>query len=136
MTELPATELAVRTWLRTRSAVVSLLSNDTRRIDVDAPKEGRDYVALYRAGGAPDRYVPLDTAAITFHCYGGTRKKALDLQTAIVGALHSMSSETLSEGVFGRDAEVLSAFWLPDGDHARYVVTALVTASRSALAQS
>lgn len=120
----------MRDWLRTRTALLGELSNDTRRIDLDAPSGTKKYIVLFRDGGSPDRNVPLDLATITFHCYGPALGAAVALQLALIDELSSMSSEPLNDSVYGRGADILSSYYLPDGTTPRYVVTALVTASR------
>lgn len=132
-----STERAMRDWLQTRTELLSLLSNDKRRIDVERPKfNPASSIVVFRIGGQPLRNVPMDRALLQFDCWAGTRGAALRLQEALCGVLYSMALEPLTEGVLGHDAEITSIFYAP-GESAgaeRYVVTALVSATRRAAA--
>lgn len=129
----PLTEFAVRDYLRTRSAVKSCVGNDSRRIDLDYSGTG-NYLVMYRAGGAPRSTLPLDTAILTFHCYGSTRHAAALLEAALVTVLQSLNAQNLNDDTYCQAASVLSrGAWLPTSDgRARYIVTAGVTARRVA----
>lgn len=137
MDEYVSTERATRDWLQTQSPLLSLLSNDRRRIDVERPKfNPASSIVVFRVGGAPLRYLPMDRALLQFDCWAGTRGAALRLQEALCGVLLSIASTPLTEGVLGHDAEIQSIVYLP-GEAAgeeRYVVTALVSATRRAAA--
>lgn len=140
-------EYAVRDWLRTRPELMELdeqyrnrtsntlesrrvLSNDTRRIDLDYTGSG-SYVVLYRAGGGPASTYPQDRSIITFHCYGSTRHAAALLVGGLQVALQSLNETPLNEQVHGNGAAVQSVTWLPTSDGAaRYVLIALVSARR------
>jgi hypothetical protein len=132
-----STERAMRDWLQTQTELLSLLSNDKRRIDVERPKfNPASSIVVFRVGGAPLRYVPMDRALLQFDCWAGTRGAALRLQEALCGVLYSMASTPLTEGVLGHDAEISSIVYAPGEAPGaeRYVVTALVSATRRAVA--
>jgi hypothetical protein len=142
--QYPNTELAVRNWLRGKQSLTSLLTapaatrglQATALVDLD-PHPELPCVVVYRAGGQTDANLPLDRAVLGFDCWGtsSSRKSAMDLQVALLGALTGMASEPLGPDVYGYHALVQSALWSPDpGGRSRYVVTAVVTARRAALA--
>ena len=121
-----STEAAVREYLRSRTGLMGLLNNDPKRLNMEWTGDARaSRVNLYRAGGSQDSYVPIETAIITFHCYGTTRPAAADLADAV--ALEMRRVRTSPDSPL-RSARVESLNWLPTSDGvARYVVTTVVT---------
>lgn len=118
-------EMAVRDALRLRTDLVTFLNNDATKIDIDYRGSAKTFINVWRSGGFPSRYITTDRAIMTFHCYGTTRKVALDLATLLAGVLHDFDGHTYADTYF-YDAVVQSHFYLPDNNHARYVITALI----------
>jgi hypothetical protein len=131
----PATELAVRDYLRTQASLIALLANDTRRIDFKAPADDRPCIVIYRVGGFTSDYLPLDTATLAADCWGGSFKASLDLKTELKNSLSSIVSVMLNAETYGGSASVVSDLWTPDpGGRARHTVTFVVSARLTAAA--
>jgi hypothetical protein len=119
-------EAAVRDYLRTVPAVMGLLNNEERRLNMEWSGDARaTRVTLYRAGGNLHGYAPLDFPVITFHCYGSTRSAAATVAEAVAAAVNNIDSRHLPL----TSGSVESTTYLPTEDGAaRYVVTSSVTA--------
>ena len=124
MTALPIEEV-VRDYLRGDSELMTLLDNEPSRLNAEYKGNIKaTHVTLYRAGGFMNEYVPIDSALVTFHCYGTTRSVAARLAEELARALRDI---TLYSWPL-QTAAVQSIGYLPAGDGtARYVVTASVT---------
>ena len=131
---MSSVEFALRDWLRSRTALMTALDGDTKRVDLEfkGPLTAK-HVTLYRAGGAQHPYVPTETAFISVHCYGQSRAQAWSLTDLVAAALRAMIDEPLNPDVRGHGATVESIAWLPASeDTPRYVVTTNVTTSTAA----
>lgn len=133
----PDTEGAVRTWLKTKTEITSKVGT---RVFFGYPEgtPATPLIVLARVGGAPQRSeAPVDVALLQFDCWGTGRNKAqaTDVMLALVGVLESMQAGvTLDSTTRGFGSAVESSPWLPEptSDQARYVVTAVVTAIKTA----
>lgn len=137
-TDYPLAELAIRDWLRTRPALLTLLSGDARRIDL-TPDPLLPCIGMYRAGGAPMPGVPVDRPSMAFQCWGpggaaatnATPMSALRLSTALVAEIMGMGGRQMLPGTYALDGDVLSSYWNPGaGDRPRYVVNANIALRR------
>jgi hypothetical protein len=125
-------EQDVRDYLRGKPALMALLNDDERRLNMDWSGDARaTHVTLYRAGGQQDDYIPYETAVITLHTYGTTRPVAADLADAV--ALEMRRVTQADKPLLSASIESIN--WLPTADGgARYVVTTVVTARTPVLA--
>jgi hypothetical protein len=128
---LPATELAVRDWLRTVPELLTAVGNDPRRIDVDySGTKTVTHMTMFRSGGGPSVWTPLDDAVMTFLCWGKGRGAALSLATTLADTLRTTTEIPLNEDAWLRGSSVQSVLWMPDEDgQPRYAVIARITAS-------
>jgi hypothetical protein len=120
-------EATVRDYLRSRPNLMALVNGDVKRVNMEwtGPSQA-SRVNLYRAGGGQNDYVPIETAAITFHCYGSTRPAASDLADAVAREMRAIHS-TPGSPLLSASIESHGLSYTPDGV-ARYVVTTSVTA--------
>lgn len=127
----PQTELAVRDWLRTVPSLVTLVGNDARKIDVDySGSKDTAHITMFRSGGMPSVWVPLDEAVMTFLCWAKGRGSALTLATTLVDTLRDTRETALNADAWLRGSTVESINWAPDSDGTpRYAVIARITAS-------
>lgn len=139
-TDYAIAEIAIRDWARTRTALTTLLSGDTRLIDL-TPHPTLPCIGMYRAGGAPLANVPVDVPTMAFQCWGpggastvtSSPMSALRLGTALIAEINQMGGKAMMPGVFALDGTVLSFYWNPGaGDRPRYVVNATIALRRSA----
>ena len=121
-------EMGIRDMLRTKTELLSLLANDTRKIDLDYTGNARTYIVFYKAAGGMSRYVSTDDGIYTFHCYGASRHAAMSLATALAGVLHAVDSEAYN-GTYLYHAEVLNTYYQPDNTWERYIISARVRAT-------
>lgn len=143
MSDWPDVEGALRTWLRTRTALTALVG---QRIFFGVPRGAGEssfpLVAIQRVGGGDDASdAPLDRALIQLDVWGqldasgnGRKADAWAVVNALRTQLGAMGPDTtLASGVIGHGATVESVGWLPDpdSDRPRYAVTAEVTVIRS-----
>lgn len=125
---LPASEMAVRDWLRTVPEVVAAVGGDSRKIDVDYSGDpASTHLSMFRAGGAPERNFPMDTCFMDFDCWGRGRGAALTLSTVLMEAIRATRETQMNDSAYLHGGEVLSSSWLPDPTgQARYVVSAVL----------
>ncbi len=130
----PATEMAVRDWLRTRPSLLELLSNDSRRIDVE-PHPSAACIAVHRVAGRSVRNLPIDYASLSWHCWspagtGASRMTAQRLSVALQGEIESLQSPTpFNADTIGLAGEWLGSYYSPgQGDRHRYVVNGNIAA--------
>jgi hypothetical protein len=120
-----STESVLRDYLRTRPAVMGLLNDDPKRLNMDWQGDMRaTHVTLYIAGGNYHDYAPLHNPLIVFHCFGSTRPAAADVAEAVALEIRRIHEghKPLCSG------EVLSLLYVPTTDGvARYIVTTYVT---------
>lgn len=142
--EFPNAELAVRGWLRNWSPLVAALTADgstSDQIDL-VPHASKSCVVVYRAGGGPDPYYPVDFVVLGLDVEGkapvslpAPRQAAMNIQSALTAALWQMGGVVLVDGVRSTDAQVESQLWLPYSDgRARYSNTAVIGIAKTALA--
>lgn len=129
MITVPATELAIRDWLRQDSAILALVGNDQRKIDADySGDEASTHMTIRRAGGGTSSTLPFDRALMVFDCWGRGRGAALNLATALVQKLVNAKEEQLNATAYLRGCQVESNMFVPDPTgQARYVVMAMIT---------
>lgn len=129
MITVPATELAIRDWLRDDDAIVALCGNDTRKIDADySGDESSTHLTLRRVGGGASSTLPFDKALMVFDCWGRGRGAALNLATALVQKLVNAKEEQLNDSAYLRGWNVESNMFAPDQTgQPRYIVIAEAT---------
>lgn len=118
-------EAELRDYLRGDEALMALLNNDEKRLNMDWTGDVRaTHVTIFRAGGNINGYYPYDLPVLVAHCYGSTRPAAADLAYEVSRAIRAISmadSPLLS-------ADVESVVYLPTTEGvSRYVVTTVVT---------
>jgi hypothetical protein len=115
--------------------------SDANAIDL-APDTVKSCVVVYRAGGGPDPYYPVDFVVLGIDVEGkapkslpAPRKAAMSIQSALTVVLWQMGGVVLVDGVRSTDAQVESQLWLPYSDgRARYSNTAVIGIAKTALA--
>jgi hypothetical protein len=117
-------EILVRDYLRTDTALMGLLNDDPKRMNMDWIGDVRaTHCTLYVAGGEYHRYLPVHHPLIVVHCFGSTRPAAAAVAEEVAHAVRSIHEghRPLAAG------EVLSLLYLPTTDGvSRYVVTTSV----------
>jgi len=139
----PDIEGALRTWLRTQTALTAVVGS---RIFFGVPRSVTEtdfpMVALFRVGGGNDRGdAPIDIALVQFDVWGkidasgnGVKAGATTAVNALRATLQSVNGPTLLDAhTTCHGITVESVVWLPnpDDDRPRYVVTAEVTSIRT-----
>ena len=118
-------ESDVRDYLRGRPALMQLLNDDPKRMNVDWQGEMRaTHVTFYVAGGGFHGFMPLRTPVFNFHCYGSTRPACATVAEQLALEIRALTeaARPLASG------EVLSTLFVPTSDGIpRYVVTTAVT---------
>ena len=142
MSTWPDVEGALRTYLRSVSAVTALVG---QRVFFGIPKGAVEatfpLVVITRVGGgqAPGD-APLDVAQVQVDCWGsldtsgnGVKSSATTLVNAVRTALEAVGTGSASLTGIEAGVNVESVLWLPDpdNDRPRYVVTAEVAAISS-----
>ena len=128
---MPQSELAIRDYLRTVPSILALVGNDARKIDADY-SGGKDatHMTMFRAGGAPSQWVPLDDCVMIYMCWGRGRGAALALATELADTLRRTREVALNRDAWLRGSTVQATNWTPDVDgQPRYSVTAISTVS-------
>lgn len=125
-------EIVVRDYLRTCDAVMALLNDETKRLNLDfSGNMAATHVTINLAGGGLHPYLPIGQPALQIHCFGSTRPAAAILASEVARALHEVSEAHAPLA----SAEVLSINFAPTTDGvARYVVTTSVVAKLKASA--
>jgi hypothetical protein len=118
-------EAEVRDYLRADDAVMALLNDDPKRLNMEWSGDMRaTHVIVSRSGGGQHDYMPFDVPAMTIHCYGSTRPAAAAVASEIARSLKAVdpSHRPLCS------ATVESTLYLPTTEGvARYIVTTVVT---------
>lgn len=133
MGDTTAVDLAFRDRLRDYIPLMTLLSNDIRRVDIDDANVSKSYVTVFRAGGAPAARVNVDDALLTFDCWAPTWAAANKLARAVSDCVRTTHHAYYGDTLIDR-CQVLSMYDSPpdEPNTHRFVVTALIHAKRAA----
>lgn len=125
---IPDTDLVVREWLRTVTAVTTLVASG--RIDMGTVADTADpSIAVTRVGGGDDASeAPVDVALIQIECWSGSspsRTQAAAVKNAVRNALKTLRDATVGTTLLTGGAQVVSDLFVPDpaNDRPRYVLT-------------
>lgn len=122
-------EGGVRAWARANSSITAAVST---RTFFGFPDGGQlPLLTLARVGGAPEPgEAPLDTARISFHCWGRTKQEAAAVAAALKSAAQSLRAGIpMGADLIAYGASVVLDLWQPDpaNDRPRYVVDVVFT---------
>lgn len=118
----PLSDLAVRDLVRVLPETLSLLSNDTRKIDIEFGRTTLcPYILVYRQGGTLDRNTGIDRASIVLQCYGKTRMTSLRLALTVSAELADVRNVQIGNTVIA-SLKDFSVSWAPDRDTPRTIV--------------
>jgi hypothetical protein len=127
-------EGGVRAWARANAFITPIVGT---RTFFGFPDGGQlPLLTLRRVGGRPDAgEAPIDTARISFECWGRTKQEAAAVAAAVKSAAESLpAGAPMGADVICHGASVVLDLWLPEPktDAARYVIDVVFTVRATA----